>query len=116
MDNDADDWCDVSPEAQLVLFPQLSANTTAVLHMIQGPNPCEKMAVVLELQARRHDEQLRLIHKLFEVQLVAVREATRKAAHNKAWAQFTEVGLGPEAQDPAVEKEEGELQWALLKM
>ncbi len=46
--------------------------------------------------------------KLFEAQLVAMREAVRKATHNLTWVQFTAVGLGSEAQVKDTEKEEVE--------
>jgi hypothetical protein len=54
--NNVDGWRDVSPEAQLVLFSRLSANITAVLRLIQDPNPRAKAATALELQARRHNK------------------------------------------------------------
>ncbi len=34
MADDADDWYDISPKAQLVLFPHLSANVAAILCLI----------------------------------------------------------------------------------
>jgi hypothetical protein len=49
MVNDVDDWHDTLPGAQLTLFPRLSANVCAVLLLIQGPNPCAKVAAALEL-------------------------------------------------------------------
>ncbi len=62
----------------------------------------------LELQVQHHEEQLRLMRRLFAEQLVAMREAVR----DEIQAQFAEVSLGPEAQAAAAkeeEEEEGEL-------
>jgi hypothetical protein len=62
------------------------------------------VAAALDLQARRHVEQLRLMHQLFAKQLEAMREAVR----DKVRAFFAEAGLGPEALDGAAEEEEDE--------
>ncbi len=58
----------------------------------------------MNLQARRHDEQLRLMRRLFAEQLAAMHEAVR----DEVRAFLAEVGLGPEAQDAAAEEEEDE--------
>ncbi len=80
MVNDINDCRDASPAARLRLFSCLSANVHALLRLIEGPNPCVEVVVVLKLQARRNDMQLYLVRKLFEAQLMAVHKATREAA------------------------------------
>ncbi len=70
----------------------------------------------MELQAQRHNEQLHMMCELFKVQLKAVQEATREAAHDKVWVSFAGVRLGQEAQDVAAEEEEeGELPRAAVE-
>jgi hypothetical protein len=49
------------------------------------------------------------------VQLVAIYKATREAVRDKIWAQFAEVGLGPEAQDASAEEDGGELPLAAVE-
>ncbi len=110
MADDVDGWRNAPPPVQLMLFPRLSANVRAVLRLIEGPNPRAEAAAALDLQARRHEEQLHLMRELFEAQLVAVCEVARKAARDEIRAQFAAAGLGPEAQEEeGEEKEEDEL-------
>ncbi len=104
MADDVDSWRDAPPLVQLTLFPRLSANVRAVLRLIEGPNPRAEAAAVLDLQARRHEEQLRLMCRLFAEQLAAMRKAVR----DEVQAFLAEAGLGPEAQDAAAEEEEDE--------
>ncbi len=104
MADDVDSWCDAPPPVQLTLFPRLSTNVRAVLRLIEGPNPRAEAAAALDLQARRYEEQLRLIRRLFAEQLVAMHEAVR----DEVRAFIAEAGLGPEAQDAAAEEEEEE--------
>jgi hypothetical protein len=63
--DDIDSWRDASSPVRLTLFPRLSANIHAVLRLIEDLNPCAEVATVLDLQTRRHDEQLRLMRRLF---------------------------------------------------
>jgi hypothetical protein len=65
-----------------VLFLRLITNVVAILRLIEGPNPRAEAAAGLKLWTRHHNEQLYLIRELFEVQLVAMREATHEATHN----------------------------------
>ncbi len=104
MADNVDSWRDAPPPVQLTLFPRLSTNVRAVLRLIEGPNPRAEAAAALDLQARRHEEQLRLMRRLFAEQLAAMREAVR----DEVRAFLAEAGLGPEAQDAAAEKEEDE--------
>ncbi len=99
MADDVDSWHDASPAAQLRLFPHLSVNVRAILHLIEGPNPCVDAVAALELQAWRHEELLHLMRRQFVKQLTAMREAVC----DKIRTQFTEVGVGPEAQAAAAE-------------
>ncbi len=95
MADDMDDWREASPETQLVLFPRLSANATAVLRLMQGPNQRQEAAAALELQARRHDEQLRLMRELFEAQEEALRGAIRAAAREEVCAALRDLDVAP---------------------
>ncbi len=104
MADDVDSWRNAPPPVQPTLFPRLIANVRAVLQLIEGPNPRAKAAAALDLQARRHEEQLRLMRRLFTEQLAAMREAVR----DEVQAFLAEAGLGPEAQDTAAEEEEAE--------
>ncbi len=104
MADDVDSWRDAPPLVQLTLFPRLSANVRAVLRLIEGPNPRAEAAAALDLQTQRHEEQLRLMRRLFAEQLAAMREAIR----DEVRAFLAEAGLGPEAQDAAAEEEEEE--------
>ncbi len=105
MADDIDSWRGASPVAQLRLFPCLSANVRVVLRLIEGPNPRAEAMAALELQAWRHEEQRRLMRKLFAEQLAAMREAVC----DEIRMQFAEMGLGPKAQAAAAEEEEKEV-------
>ncbi len=104
MADDVNSWRNVSPALRLRPFPCLSANVCVILHLIEGPNFCAEAVAALELQARCHEEQLRLMRRRFVEQLAVMREMV----HNKIRVQFAEVGLDPEAPAAATEEEEEE--------